>query len=63
MPPKIAAAAATGLMPARNITGINVEPTAAAQPAAEGIAIFTKKVMAVQTGIRKMPKPRIGEAR
>ena len=63
VPPITAAAAAAGLMPARSITGINVEPTAAAQPAADGIAILITKVMAVQTGMRKMPNPRIGEAR
>ena len=62
MPARTAAAAAAGLMPARSMTGIRVEPTAAAQPAADGMAMFTKKVIAVQTGIRKMPRPRIGLA-
>ena len=50
-------------MPARSITGIKVEPTAAAQPAADGMAMFTKNVITVQTGMRKMPKPRTGAAR
>ena len=63
VPPRTAAAAAAGLMPARSITGISVEPTAAAQPAADGMAMFTKKVITVQTGSRKMPRPRIGLAR
>ena len=50
-------------MPARNITGMSVEPTAAAQPAAEGMAMFTKNVITVQTGIRKIPRPRTGAER
>ena len=63
VPASTAAAAPAGLMPARSITGISVEPTAAAQPAADGMAILTKKVIAVQTGTRKMPRPRIGAER
>ena len=35
VPARTAAAAAAGLMPARSIRGISVEPTAAAQPAAD----------------------------
>ena len=50
-------------MPARSISGISVEPTAAAQPAADGMAMFTKNVITVETGTRKRPKPRIGAAR
>ncbi|CDE75674.1 unknown [Sutterella sp. CAG:521] len=63
VPPITAAAAAAGLIPARNITGIKVEPTAAAQPAADGRAMLMKKVTIVQIGIRRTPKPRIGEAK
>ena len=63
VPPRTAAAAAAGLMPARSITGMSVEPTAAAQPAADGMAMLMKNVIVVQTGSRKMPRPRIGEAR
>ena len=54
-PIKIAAPAAAGRIPARIMTGMNVAPTAAAQPAAEGIAMLTKKVTAVAAGISRMP--------
>ena len=63
VPARTAAAAPAGLMPARSMTGMSVEPTAAAQPAADGMAMFTKKVIAVQTGTSRTPRPRIGLAR
>ena len=46
-----------GRTPALFKTGINVAPTAAAQPAAEGIAILMKKVMTVAIGIKKNFNP------
>ena len=61
-PIKMAAPAAAGRIPARIITGMNVAPTAAAQPAAEGIAMLTKKVTAVAAGISRMPNLLSGAA-
>lgn len=53
--PTTAAAAIAGLKPARIISGISVGPTAAQQPAVDGIAMETKPVTAQQAGRRKMP--------
>ena len=54
------AAAPAGDIPALSITGIKVDPTAAATPEAEGMTTLTMMVTAVQTGIKKIPNPRIG---
>ena len=56
VPANTAAPAPAGLMPARIIIGISVAPTAAAQPAALGIAVLTINVTIVQAGIKKTPK-------
>ena len=42
-----------GRIPARSITGINVEPTAAAQPEADGMAMLITIVTNVQIGTKK----------
>ena len=57
VPAKIAAPAVAGRTPALFNTGIRVAPTAAAHPAAEGIAILIKNVITVATGIRKNFNP------
>ena len=55
VPANTAAPAISGLTPAAIITGISVAPTAAEQPAAEGIAILIKYVSATTIGINKNP--------
>ena len=55
VPPRIAAAVPGRLTPARRNKGIIVGPTAAAHPAAEGIAMQMKYVIAVAAGISSKP--------
>ena len=57
VPAKIAAPAVAGRTPALFNTGIKVAPTAAAQPAADGMAMLIKKVMTVAIGIKKNFNP------
>ena len=53
--PTTAAAATAGLKPALIINGISVGPTAAQQPAVEGIAMETRPVTAQHAGSKKIP--------
>ena len=54
--PIMAAPAMAGLKPARTMSGIIVGPRAAAQPAADGMAMATQEAMSMQKGRRKMPR-------
>ena len=51
----MAAPAMAGLKPALTIRGIMVGPKAAAQPAADGMAIATHEAISMQKGSRKKP--------
>ena len=55
MEPMMAAPAMAGLNPARTMSGIMVGPSAAAHPAADGIATATQEAMNMQKGSRKRP--------